>query len=70
MLAFFFPYEQLPIAILWIITLKLALMGTTMFSYLKYTYQKVDGTTLLFQRPIVSVALSPSIAKTLCGWMH
>ena len=23
-----------------------------------------------FQRPIVSVALSPSIAKTLCGWMH
>lgn len=23
-------------------------MGTTMFSYLKYTYQKVDGTTLLF----------------------
>ncbi|WP_457286578.1 YfhO family protein, partial [Pseudomonas aeruginosa] len=28
--------------------LKLALMGTTMFSYLKYTYQKVDGTTLLF----------------------
>lgn len=47
-LAFFFPYEQLPIAILWIITLKLALMGTTMFSYLKYTYQKVDGTTLLF----------------------
>ena len=44
-LAFFFPYEQLPIAILWIITLKLALMGTTMFSYLKYTYQYVDGTT-------------------------
>ena len=37
----FFPYEQLPIAILWIITLKLALMGTTMFSYLKYTYQKL-----------------------------
>ncbi len=60
----FFPYEQLPIAILWIITLKLALMGTTMFSYLKYTYQKVDGTTLLFFNvPIVSVALSPSIAK-------
>ncbi|MGH2242575.1 YfhO family protein, partial [Enterococcus faecalis] len=47
-LAFFFPYEQLAIAILWIITLKLALMRTTMFSYLKYTYQKVDGTTLLF----------------------
>ena len=65
-----FPYEQLPIAILWIITLKLALMGTTMFSYLKYTYQKLMAPRYFFQRPIVSVALSPSIAKTLCGWMH
>ena len=43
-----FPYEQLPIAILWIITLKLALMGTTMFSYLKYTYQKLMAPRYFF----------------------
>ena len=58
LLVFLFSYEQLPIAVLWIITLKIALMGTSMFYYLKQTYQTSSWGTLLF-----------STAYSLCGFV-
>lgn len=53
-----FSYEQLPVAILLIITLKIAFMGSTMFYYLQKTYQNVDFSTLLF-----------STSYSLCGFV-
>ncbi|MTD38423.1 YfhO family protein [Erwinia sp. CPCC 100877] len=47
-LVLFFSYEQLPTAILFIITLKISLMGSSMFYYLKKTYQFDSWFTLLF----------------------
>jgi uncharacterized membrane protein YfhO len=47
-LVLFFSYEQLPLAILLIITLKISLMGTSMFYYLKKTYHTDSWFTLLF----------------------
>jgi uncharacterized membrane protein YfhO len=47
-LVLFFSYEQLPLAILLIITLKISLMGTSMFYYLKKTYHTTSWFTLLF----------------------
>ncbi|MDA9471811.1 YfhO family protein [Enterococcus sp. 5H] len=57
-LVLLFPYEQLPVAILFIITLKIALMGTTMFYYLQKTYRQVNWLTLLF-----------STSYSLCGFV-
>lgn len=57
-LVLLFPYEQLPVAILFIITLKIALMGTTMFYYLQKTYRQVSWFTLLF-----------STSYSLCGFV-
>lgn len=53
-----FSYEQLPIAIVWIITLKISLMGTAMFYYLQKTYQQSTRSTLLF-----------STSYSLCGFV-
>ncbi|MBM7689300.1 hypothetical protein BCR24_11085 [Enterococcus ureilyticus] len=53
-----FSYEQLPIAILLIITLKISLMGTSMFYYLQKTYQHATVATLLF-----------STSYSLCGFV-
>lgn len=58
LLVLFFPYEQLPLAILLIITLKIALMGSTLFYYLDKTYKKVSLGTLLF-----------STSYSLCGFV-
>lgn len=57
-LALFFSYEQLPIAIVWIITLKIACIGGSMFYYLKRTYTDVSGFTWIF-----------STAFSLCGFV-
>lgn len=57
-LALFFSYEQLPIAIVWIITLKIACIGGSMFYYLKKTYAEVSGFTWIF-----------STAFSLCGFV-
>ncbi|MGX7138443.1 hypothetical protein RV15_GL000689 [Enterococcus silesiacus] len=53
-----FSYEQLPIAILLIITLKISLMGSSMFYYLQKTYQRSTVATLLF-----------STSYSLCGFV-
>ncbi|MGM0218401.1 YfhO family protein [Enterococcus sp. AZ126] len=53
-----FPYEQLPIVILLIITLKISLMGSSMFYYLQKTYQQSTFSTLLF-----------STSYSLCGFV-
>lgn len=53
-----FSYEQLPIAILLIITLKISLMGTSMFYYLQKTYQHATVAALLF-----------STSYSLCGFV-
>jgi len=53
-----FPYEQLPIAILFIITLKIASMGSSMFYYLDKTYSRSSLYTLLF-----------STSFSLCGFV-
>ncbi|MEI5993409.1 YfhO family protein [Candidatus Enterococcus mansonii] len=47
-LVLLFSYEQLPIAILLIITLKIAFMGTSMYYYLQKTYRETTVYTLLF----------------------
>lgn len=57
-LVLLFPYEQLPIAILLIITLKISLMGSSMFYYLQKTYQRPTISTLLF-----------STSYSLCGFV-
>lgn len=57
-LALFFSYEQLPQAIVWIITLKIACIGGSMFYYLKRTYTEVSGFTWIF-----------STAFSLCGFV-
>ncbi|MGX7264930.1 YfhO family protein [Enterococcus crotali] len=53
-----FSYEQLPIAILLIITLKISLMGSSMFYYLQKTYRQSTISTLLF-----------STSYSLCGFV-
>jgi len=58
LLIFFCSYAQVPIAILWIITLKISLSGTTMFYYLKKTYGTAHWSTLLF-----------STAYSFCGFV-
>ncbi|OJG25295.1 hypothetical protein RU98_GL001120 [Enterococcus caccae] len=57
-LVLFFSYEQLPIAILLIITLKISLMGSSMFYYLHKTYKDSTLSTLLF-----------STSYSLCGFV-
>lgn len=57
-LVLFFSYEQLPIVILLIITLKISFMGSTMFYYLQKTYQQATISTLLF-----------STSYSLCGFV-
>ncbi|MFD2308284.1 YfhO family protein [Enterococcus termitis] len=57
-LVLLFSYDQLPIAILLIITLKISLMGTSMFYYLKETYRQPSLATLLF-----------STSYSLCGFV-
>lgn len=57
-LVFLFSYEQLPIAILLIITLKISLMGSSMFYYLQKTYRQSTLSTLLF-----------STSYSLCGFV-
>ncbi|MGX7245639.1 YfhO family protein [Enterococcus quebecensis] len=57
-LVLFFSYEQLPIVILLIITLKISLMGSSMFYYLQKTYQQSSMSTLLF-----------STSYSLCGFV-
>jgi uncharacterized membrane protein YfhO len=57
-LILFCTYAQLPIAILGIITLKIALTGTVMFYYFKKTYESVNWSTLLF-----------STAYSFCGFV-
>lgn len=54
----FFSYEALPIAILFIIALKIASMGLTNFYYLDKTYGKITPMTILF-----------STAFSLCGFV-
>lgn len=44
----FFDYADLPVAILWIITLKIATIGTSMFYYLKKHYHRTSWLTLAF----------------------
>lgn len=58
LLALFFPHEQLPIAIVWIITLKISCIGTSMFYYLKETYNEVSTSTWIF-----------STAFSFCGFV-
>lgn len=43
-----FSYDQLPLAVLLIITLKISLMGTSMMYYLTKTYRSMTYFTLLF----------------------
>lgn len=57
-LVLLFSYEQLPIAILLIITLKISLMGSSMFYYLQKTYRHSTSSTLLF-----------STSYSLCGFV-
>ncbi|WP_430603275.1 hypothetical protein IGJ02_000643 [Enterococcus sp. DIV0724b] len=57
-LVLLFSYEQLPIAILLIITLKISLMGSSMFYYLQKTYRQSTISTLLF-----------STSYSLCGFV-
>ncbi|MGL4696858.1 YfhO family protein [Enterococcus larvae] len=57
-LALFFSYETLPIAIVWIITLKISCIGGSMFYYLKKTYTEVSAFTWIF-----------STAFSLCGFV-
>ncbi|WP_086443910.1 YfhO family protein [Candidatus Enterococcus lemimoniae] len=57
-LVLLFSYEQLPIAILLIITLKISLMGSSMFYYLHKTYKQSTIATLLF-----------STSYSLCGFV-
>ncbi|MBO0439980.1 YfhO family protein [Candidatus Enterococcus ikei] len=57
-LALLFSYEQLPLAILLIITLKISFMGSSMFYYLQKTYQQSTFATLLF-----------STSYSLCGFV-
>ncbi|MHC5218500.1 YfhO family protein [Enterococcus sp. LJL128] len=56
-LALLFPYEQLPIAVVWIITLKISCIGSAMFYYLKRTYTDISSYTWIF-----------STAYSLCGF--
>lgn len=58
LLVLLFSYEQLPIAILLIITLKISSMGSALFYYLDKTYSRVSLGTLLF-----------STAYSLCGFV-
>ncbi|MCB5954671.1 YfhO family protein [Enterococcus sp. CWB-B31] len=57
LLTLFFPHEQLPVAIVWIITLKISCIGMSMFYYLKKTYIEVSPFTWIF-----------STAFSLCGF--
>ncbi|MBO0422767.1 YfhO family protein [Enterococcus plantarum] len=57
-LVLLFSYEQLPIAILLIITLKISFMGSSMFYYLQKTYAQSTISTLLF-----------STSYSLCGFV-
>lgn len=57
-LALFFSYEELPMAIVWIITLKITCIGGSMFYYLKKTYTDVSAFTWIF-----------STAFSLCGFV-
>lgn len=57
-IALAFPYEELPIAILLIIGLKIAFMGLTMAYYLEKTYRKSTYMTWLF-----------STSYSLCGFV-
>ncbi|MCA5014053.1 MULTISPECIES: YfhO family protein [unclassified Enterococcus] len=57
-LVLLFPYDQLPIVILLIITLKISFMGTSMFYYLNKTYSQASTATLLF-----------STSYSLCGFV-
>ena len=57
-LVFFFPSSQLPVAILWIITLKISFMGSSMFYYLQKSYQQTNLALLLF-----------STSYSLCGFV-
>ncbi|WP_206911745.1 hypothetical protein IGL98_000779 [Enterococcus sp. DIV0840] len=57
-LVLLFSYQQLPIAILLIITLKISLMGSSMFYYLQKTYRQSTISTLLF-----------STSYSLCGFV-
>lgn len=53
-----FPYEQLPLAVLLMITIKIASMSTTMYYYLDKHYQTSDGMTYAF-----------SVAYSFCGFV-
>lgn len=57
-LVLFFSSSQLPIAILFIITLKISCMGSSMFYYLQKTYQQTSIGILLF-----------STSYSLCGFV-
>lgn len=58
LLVLLFSYEQLPLAILLIIMLKISLMGSSMFYYLQKTYRQSTVATLLF-----------STSFSLCGFV-
>ncbi|GCF93761.1 hypothetical protein NRIC_16520 [Enterococcus florum] len=58
LICLFFQDEQLPIALIWIITAKIATMGSTMYLYLSRHYQKRTFASLIF-----------STSYSLCGFV-